>query len=50
MKTFGLWMLLFLAISLFLGTALTDWGHQDLLIESTLLSYIMYKLIKDEIK
>lgn len=51
MKTFALWLLIFVIVALTMSVALgATWNSGDWLIESTLLSYVLYSLIKEELK
>lgn len=51
MKTFGLWMALFAAVLfVFTNCFVEAWTSAEVIIESTLFSYILYRLIKDELK
>lgn len=48
MKTFGLWMILFVGITIFFAYVFRDWQFQDVLILGTIFSYVMYRLLKEE--
>lgn len=50
MKTFGLFMILFIVIAISLTLTLTGWPATELIIESTMLAYIMQQYITEEIK
>lgn len=50
MKTFGLFMILFFAIILLLGLQLKGWSAPEIIIESTILAYIMQQYFIKEIK
>lgn len=50
MKTFGLFMLLFLAFTIALSLGLPkEWSSPEILIQSTLLAYIMQQYIAENI-
>ncbi len=50
MKTFGLFMLLFLAFTIALSLGLSkEWSSPEILIQSTLLAYIMQQYIAKDI-
>lgn len=50
MKTFGLYLLLFMIVTISIAVGLKDWTVQETLLQGTLLSYIMYRLIKETVK
>jgi len=49
MKTFGLFISLFLIIVIILSLLFTDWKTSEIIIESTLLSYIYQQYFTKEI-
>ena len=50
MKTFGLFMLLFLLITIGLSLALPKWSTPEIIIQSTIFAYIMQQYIVKKIK
>jgi regulatory protein YycI of two-component signal transduction system YycFG len=48
MKTFGLFMLLFLVIIIILSVIFRNWKVSEIIIESTLLAYIYQQYITKE--
>ena len=48
MKTFGLFMVLLLAFTVGLSLALPDWTVPEIMIQSTLLAYIMQQYLVDK--
>jgi len=49
MKTFGLFIILFLFITIGLTLILEHWSYPEIIIQSTLLAYIMQKYFEKEI-
>lgn len=50
MKTFSLFMLLFVTISVLFSLILKDWSSQEIVLQSTLLAYIMQQYFESEVK
>lgn len=50
MKTFGLFIILFIVITILLALTLTSWSGSEIIIESTIFAYIMQQYITKEIK
>jgi regulatory protein YycI of two-component signal transduction system YycFG len=48
MKTFGLFILLFLVIIIILSLLFDDWKSPEIIIESTLLAYIYQQYFTEE--
>jgi hypothetical protein len=50
MKTFGLFMVLLLLITIGLSGVSKEWSGPEIMIQSTLLAYIMQQYLTEELK
>jgi hypothetical protein len=50
MRTFGLFMFLFLAITILLSLMLKDWTSQEIVTQSTIFAYIMQQYLVKQFK
>jgi hypothetical protein len=50
MRTFGLFMFLFLAITILLSLMLKDWTSQEIVTQSTIFAYIMQQYLVKQVK
>lgn len=50
MKTFGLYLFLFFVMTMIIAVNFKEWKTSEIILQSTIFSYIVYRLIKDEDK